>query len=237
MIHAENEWMILAENEEFEKAIMSYVHSHTGTSFSELYRHFKKYMQTEGPYALRVAENNYVWVGMSEFFAGVLYDMIRNRALYVQMADPEVYGERLFGILSYFVDGGGLPFPLARRVQAYRRPHWMMGFLNVRKPSHARILNDKIELHIAEDFDPTTAIEYQYPDIERLINEYSGKEDVVLDFKLPHKAKGHRTRLMGKYGPYGEVLEVTRYGTVARFHSKSIVRYFEPMFKSHELLW
>jgi hypothetical protein len=110
-------WEQLAAAGRLADAIAAYVAHYDWTTFAELCRRLQPYFETNGEMAMELRPNVVLWCGVSQAFADAVVGLVRDHRVYLHPCTT----------LSYMVDGGILPMPLAKFPPAsgYRRPHWL----------------------------------------------------------------------------------------------------------------
>jgi hypothetical protein len=99
-------------------AVVEYVRQYDWVTFHELARLLEPHMPVSGNQALSLPDDDNIllWVEMSEEFASLVLDLLKNRRIFAHPAQT----------LTYLIDGGVLKLPPAyRRVKGgYKKPHW-----------------------------------------------------------------------------------------------------------------
>lgn len=109
-------WERLAREGRIEEAIVEYVRMYDWVTFVELQRQFEPYCETRGDVALEAGPNLILWAGLSPGFAAALESLLARRLLFAHPAS----------LLTYFIDGGFLSLPVAKRPPpgGYKKPRW-----------------------------------------------------------------------------------------------------------------
>jgi hypothetical protein len=96
--------------------IFTFIHERCTVTFAEL----RLIAGFSGDRLACVAPNVVVWADMSEEAITAINELIVEGHIVMQS-----YGSGWTGLMTYGFDRGILPFPLARRLQPYKRPRWL----------------------------------------------------------------------------------------------------------------
>lgn len=94
--------------------VLEYVRTTDYVSFAELNRTFDGVF-SGGEQALQLRENLFLWVGMTEEGSAVVRELLNSRQVRPHPTTS----------MLYLIDGLTLKLPVAKRVQAYKAPHWL----------------------------------------------------------------------------------------------------------------
>ncbi len=88
-------WRTLAKLEDIPAAVSEYVHSHDGTTISQLQTVFSEFTTTRGEQgiALRSDPNLILWIGLSAEFAGDIAKLISSKKLFVRVDGAADFGD------------------------------------------------------------------------------------------------------------------------------------------------
>jgi len=117
------QWEELAERGDIKGAVEAYVRRYDWVTFAELRNRLKGYVEMAGDCCIEIVPNGVLWTGMSDAFCTAITELIKEEKLFFHLADA----------LPYFIDGGALALPLAKRVTktGYKKPHWLPVYLRV----------------------------------------------------------------------------------------------------------
>lgn len=117
------EWVRLAKDGDVAGAIVEYVRTYDYVSFPELLRRMEPFTDVRGTWALELAPNVILWLGMSEAFVDAFNEAKRRGPLTIAPAST----------LVYLIDGGFLNLPIAKRPSKrdYKKEHWLPVTLRV----------------------------------------------------------------------------------------------------------
>ena len=100
--------------------MLRFITEQTQVSMVQLVRHLGK--DAKGTCEMTLGEL-VLWVNVSEMFVTALSELHKERLISMT---PTV-------LLTYIVDGGYLPLPIAKRKVSYKEPHWLPVVLNATK--------------------------------------------------------------------------------------------------------
>lgn len=111
------EWETLAKAGDLAGAIVEYVRHYDYVSFPELLRRLEPFADVRGTWALEIAPNVVLWLGMSDAFVDAFNEAKRRGPLVPVPAST----------LTYLIDGGLLNLPVAKRIPkgGYKKEHWL----------------------------------------------------------------------------------------------------------------
>lgn len=116
-------WETPAREGRLADAIEAYVRQYDWVTFVELGRRLDPYFDLKGSWALEVAPNVILWLGMSQQFVDAVEELRHAKRVW---AWPSSF-------LTYMIDGGGLKLPLAKRIPktGYKKERWLPVTLRV----------------------------------------------------------------------------------------------------------
>lgn len=111
-------------------AIEEFIRRYDWVTFPELQRRLEPFAEVRGNVALELAPNLILWAGMSEAFADTVQQLRSEKRIW---SWPTVW-------LTYFLDGGALKMPIAKRIPkgGYKTERWLPVCLRVVEPSAAK---------------------------------------------------------------------------------------------------
>lgn len=92
--------------------ILSYIKHRENVSYAELSRDIEGFT---GDYEDQLKQNLVLWSGVSLDASIALAELIKERQIFLSPASP----------LVYFIDGCVPGLPVAKRVQEYKKRHWL----------------------------------------------------------------------------------------------------------------
>ena len=111
--------------EKYKKVILDYCKTHDGTSFAELNRVFGEAgLDYKGDIFISLAdyENVIIWYGWSDDAVTAFHELFGDKIM-LEPCPPFVY----------FLDGMVPGYPLAKRAQSYKTPHWTPYWIQMKK--------------------------------------------------------------------------------------------------------
>jgi hypothetical protein len=99
------------------QAVLDYIRAHDGVTYAELEKVLAPYIQVVGTGSIAMGDfaNVTLWGGVSRTFVDTLNEV---RCTQLVCRQP-------VSVMSYLLDGTSLTLPLAKRLRAYAKPHWL----------------------------------------------------------------------------------------------------------------
>ena len=107
----------LVDGGRFDEAVTRYVKQEDVVSFPRLKQAFSPYMPVDGDGVIEASDchNLIYWAGLSEKLTAILRRLSRHGLIYYQVTSRS----------TYHAEGHPLNLPIAHRVRAYAKPHWL----------------------------------------------------------------------------------------------------------------
>jgi hypothetical protein len=97
--------------------VLDYIRSQDWVTYAEIEKVLAPYIQVAGTGGVAMGDfaNVTLWSGVSRAFVDTV-----NEVLHTQLV-----GRQPVSVISYLLDGTSLTLPLAKRLRAYAKPHWL----------------------------------------------------------------------------------------------------------------
>ena len=116
-------WETPAREGRLADAIEAYVRQYDWVTFVELGRRLEPFFELKGTWALEIAPNVILWLGMSQPFVDAVEHLRHEHRVWVWPSS----------FLTYMFDGGCLKLPIAKRIPkaGYKKERWLPVTLRV----------------------------------------------------------------------------------------------------------
>lgn len=104
---------------ELEQRVLDYIQKYQNVTFAELTKKIDGF-RGDCTYWATAKENIILWDGISKEAGQVIESLIARKCISIE---PCSY-------LIYFIDGLALRYPIVKRAQSYKKPHWLPVVLN-----------------------------------------------------------------------------------------------------------
>lgn len=122
----DDHWESLAREGRLADAIEAYVKQYDWVTFAELLHRMDGFADVRGTIALEIAPNVVLYAGLSDAFADAVRQLQSEKRIWPYPTS----------MLTYFIDGGGLTIPLAKRIPkgGYKQQRWLPVCFRVIEP-------------------------------------------------------------------------------------------------------
>jgi hypothetical protein len=97
--------------------VLDYIGAQDWVTCAEIEKVLAPYIQVKGDGGVAMGDfaNVALWSGVSRAFVDTVNEVLRT----------QLVGRQPVSVMSYLLDGTYLTLPLARRLRAYAKPHWL----------------------------------------------------------------------------------------------------------------
>lgn len=123
-------WEQAAREGRLADAIEAYVKHYDWVTFPELLRRLEPFTEVRGSFALEIAPNVILWLGMSEQIIDAVQQLQREKRIWPWPSS----------VFVHLIDGGLLKLPIAKRLPkgGYKKERWLPVTLRVHDPKPGR---------------------------------------------------------------------------------------------------
>ncbi|MGE7954642.1 pathogenicity island protein [Lysinibacillus xylanilyticus] len=96
--------------------LLSYIETHSGTSFVEIERLFKEnHFHYEGNRSLQGDTNLILWLDWNNEAIALINELLEEGSIIC----------KTIHLFAYIADGDSIPLPIAKEMRAYQSPRWL----------------------------------------------------------------------------------------------------------------
>src|SRR5262245_62762834 len=99
------------------QAVLDYIRAQDWVTYAEIKKVLAPYIQVAGNGGVAMGDfaNVTLWSGVSRAFVDTVNEVLRT----------QLVARQPVSVISYLCDGTSLTLPLAKRLRAYAKPHWL----------------------------------------------------------------------------------------------------------------